>query len=392
MNNRLLFALLLILAPQLSSLSFAVTQEELLKQYVSEMKTIFFDAASREKIIRHAMEMKPAPTVPEDAEKAAARGRERMQKAAKPDDFKLAKLDFDVALGKAPWLTDIYLLSGIAAYRGGWHAQALENLRLYVKVAPNVVDGRFYLGQTLIELSKVDEGLRELEEALKLEPNHAETKKRLSLWHFERATLIRTPNEEQAVLLRKAISYDKDFAQAHSRLSMNLASRGMGDEALLEAREAVRIDPKHWYYVTSLGDILLALGKIDEATAQFRAAVATSPSAETHYKLGLALGQKNMHAEALSEVREAIRLSPAAPNPRYSAGLLLRLLGDAEGAVAELREAARLLPQSADVRYQLGLALLSANKKPEARAEFELALGIDKNHAGAKEALASLGK
>jgi Tfp pilus assembly protein PilF len=61
--------------------------------------------------------------------------------------------------------------------------------------------------------------------------------------------------------------------------------------------------------------------------------------------------------DAVSELREAIRLDPNYASAHLTLGILLYTSGDIAGGLAELREAVRLKPNNAEARYHLALAL-----------------------------------
>jgi len=64
--------------------------------------------------------------------------------------------------------------------------------------------------------------------------------------------------------------------------------------------------------------------------------------------------------------------------------------GRPEEAVAEYKAALRLRADDARAHYNLGYALLSARRLPEARQEFEAALGLDPGLTVARDALRQL--
>src|SRR5512143_2106036 len=77
---------------------------ETLHQFVEELKKNPADHVLREKIINLALTMKPAPAVPEEAERSMARGAARFQKAADIAGYRRAVVEFEAAVNAAPWL------------------------------------------------------------------------------------------------------------------------------------------------------------------------------------------------------------------------------------------------------------------------------------------------
>jgi tetratricopeptide (TPR) repeat protein len=118
------------------------TSQETLKQYVEDLKKNPADSALREKIIKLALTMKPAPTTPEDAERNMARGTAFAQKAADGAGYKKAIIEFETAANAAPWLALAYYNLGVVQEKAGLYNEAIQNLKLYLLAAPDAKNAR----------------------------------------------------------------------------------------------------------------------------------------------------------------------------------------------------------------------------------------------------------
>ena len=114
----------------------------LLNQYVSSLRTNPNDYALREKIIKLAQAMKPAPNIPEEAERFMARGAVAVKTAKTEGDFQDAVDEFEKATLAAPWLPAAYYNLGIAQDKAGKYGEAVRNLRLYLVAAPDATDAK----------------------------------------------------------------------------------------------------------------------------------------------------------------------------------------------------------------------------------------------------------
>jgi protein O-GlcNAc transferase len=139
------------------------------------------------------------------------------------------------------------------------------------------------------------------------------------------------------------------------------------------------------------GNDLEDAGRLEEAAAQYREALAVFPDyPRAHLNLGnacLAMGQRDL---AESSYREAIRLQPDSGTAHFNLGRLLYLEGNAEAAIAAYREAVRLMPDFAEAHVALGCALQERGRATEAATEFRAALDLNPGHGSAHLNLGSL--
>ncbi len=132
----------------------------------------------------------------------------------------------------------------------------------------------------------------------------------------------------------------------------------------------------------NLGAILMASGRIDEAIAQYRAALETPhyrDSAEAHYNLGCGFqAQPNRSSEAIAEFEEALRLQPDYPYAHYNLGRVLATIpGREDEAIVQYRLALRQKPDYAEALYSWGAALqMRPGGLNEAIAHYEEALRL----------------
>ena len=120
----------------------APTPQKALAQSVADLQKAPTDTAQREKIIKLALEMKPAPAVPEEAKAAMASGTALFTAAKVPEDFKKAAAEFEKATLAAPWLAEAYYNLGSAQEKAGLLYEAAASLRLYLLATPKAPDAK----------------------------------------------------------------------------------------------------------------------------------------------------------------------------------------------------------------------------------------------------------
>lgn len=133
------------------------------------------------------------------------------------------------------------------------------------------------------------------------------------------------------------------------------------------------------------GNRLFNLGRYDLAAEGYREHVADYPDDPAgHAMLGLCRQRQGKMAEAMSEVREAIRLAPNWAYSHYAMGSILEPRGwlGRRRAGRSFAEAVRLDPASAENRYRLAISLYNDGKSRAALTAAEEGLALDPRHVG----------
>ena len=120
--------------------AYAESPREQFKQMVEQLQQSPGDTALREKIIKLAQALKPAPAVPEEAERRMARGEAAFEAAKDVNGYADAMREFQAASNLAPWYSDAYFNLGIAQEKAGKVKAAMESFRFYLLAAPDGKD------------------------------------------------------------------------------------------------------------------------------------------------------------------------------------------------------------------------------------------------------------
>ena len=173
-------------------------------------------------------------------------------------------------------------------------------------------------------------------------------------------------------------------------LSGVLQALGKSDEAIAEYREALRLSPQDARALFDFGNALWSLGKRDESIAAHREAIRLQPDLiEAHYNLGGALIDQGKPDEAIAEHREVIRLQPNHSAAHIRLGNILSSQRKLDEAVAEFREAIRHKPSDAAGYHSLAFALNEQGKTDEAVAEYRKAIHLKPDDSLVRTNLAS---
>jgi tetratricopeptide (TPR) repeat protein len=228
-------------------------------------------------------------------------------------------------------------------------ASSEELFRQAIRVTRNNALAHLNLGDILWTEGRREEGLEELEEALREAPHYGEA-------HLDLATMLVKlgRSAEGLAEARQAVALMPDAGQAHHSLGLIYAQIGQAAAAITELREACRLSSKSEECFHDLGIVLQQSGQAEEAVSLFRTAARQLPaSAGAHLDLASALFSTNHLEEAAAEFGEVIRIAPNSAPGHNGLGSVLFLEGKLGQARAEYERALALQPNDAEARRNL---------------------------------------
>jgi serine/threonine-protein kinase len=140
-----------------------------------------------------------------------------------------------------------------------------------------------------------------------------------------------------------------------------LADKGDAEEAIAWGRQAVRLQPGFVGCHRALAYALARAGQTTEAIATLRKALALFDNprqqALCHWDLGKILGDARRSHEAITELKEAVRLMANLEGAYIDLGDNLESAGRLDEAIAAYRESLRISPRQIPAHRNLGQAL-----------------------------------
>jgi Flp pilus assembly protein TadD/parvulin-like peptidyl-prolyl isomerase len=188
---------------------------------------------------------------------------------------------------------------------------------------------------------------------------------------------------DEAILeYKKAIDINPNDAKARNNLGLAYYDKGMLDEAILECKKAIDINPNDAKAHCGLGLAYYDKGMLDEAILEYKKAIDINPNdAMAHCGLGIAYGEKGMFDEAVLECKKAIDINPNDAKARNNLGLAYYDKGMLDEAILEYKKAIDINPNYAKAHCGLGLAYYDKGMLDEAILEYKKAINIDPNLA-----------
>ena len=167
--------------------------------------------------------------------------------------------------------------------------------------------------------------------------------------------------------------------QAKREYDQGLAAHRQGrlDEAIAAYRRAIAAAPSFAEAFNALGIALQQRGDLVAAIAHYRAALEAKPDyASACGNLGAALFTQGEIAAALDYYRRAIALRPDHADAHYNLGKALHEGGDAAGAIECYRRATSFEPGHVSAWNNLGIALRDLGHPEQAVESYRRALAI----------------
>ena len=166
----------------------------------------------------------------------------------------------------------IHTNRGSKLFAEGRHAEALAELRLALKSAPEEPEVLIGLGSSLTALGQEQEALELLKRAVEIDPNRA-------MAHYNLGTLAARAGDDTRAIehYRRAISVDPEHTQSHFNLGNALRRRGSFEEALPHYLRVIHDDPSSVSARLAEALTLIRLHRWSTARDRLEEAVTTFP-------------------------------------------------------------------------------------------------------------------
>ncbi|HTV81068.1 MAG TPA: tetratricopeptide repeat protein [Acidobacteriaceae bacterium] len=261
------------------------------------------------------------------------------------------------------------------------YAQAISLLRKLVPAHENQPEAHIMLAYALFREDQPAASLREYTRAAQLRRPTAEDLKWVALDYV----LLGDYNDAQKWMFQ-SLRMNDSSADSWYDMGRIEYTQNLFKNAERCFQRALALSPRDIDAENNLGLTYEALFRWNDAIAAYRTAIAWQqgsphPSPEPLLNLGTALLNQNHRAQALAPLQQAAVLAPR--NPRVlrqlaRANFQLGRLADAE---SELRTALTISPNEAALHFQLGRVLSKEGKTEQAKAEFAKVAALDGTHS-----------
>lgn len=242
------------------------------------------------------------------------------------------------------------------------------------------------LGLAYMLLKRYDEGLRNMQEAIKLDENNPALYESLASIYVSQNNI-----EETFKLLKKAADLRAKFklepaadagpyfflGATYTIRFIQKGSEEDFDEAVKWLNQAIRINPKDSMYYQALGTTYEKHSKLDEALANYKKAVEYDPkNTEYYFNMADVYALKRNYDAAIERIRQAIDLKPNYARAYQYLGIMYHRKKDSAEAVKQELKAIEVDPKNLQAYLDLGEIYKSQNNYPEAVKHLKTAIAV----------------
>jgi len=184
--------------------------------------------------------------------------------------------------------------------------------------------------------------------------------------------------ERAVAVFETALALDEHRVDAHNNLGNVLVALGRIEEAVDRYQQALALSPDYADAYSNLGHAFVKLGRFEEAVTSFRQAAAIAPvSANDQQAVADALLALKRFEEAEAHYRALLEIDPAHAVAHSNLGVVLQKLGRLDDALAHCAKAIAIRPDYAVGHRNMGFVLHKLKRLTEAVDCFRKALHID---------------
>ena len=195
-----------------------------LTQYLAEVQNSVYESEPRRKVIALVAKLDPKPALPEEAQRAMARGKVEFENVRSAAQWAKPAGEFQTAANLAPWWPDAYFNLAMTQEKQKDYYHSIENLKLYLEASPNATDTAA-IKEKLYQLEYKQENAAKCDELIQ-----------------RAADVANAGQPAQAIpILQEALAADPESSRAHANLGRAYEQLERFKEAISELKEGIRL-------------------------------------------------------------------------------------------------------------------------------------------------------
>jgi Flp pilus assembly protein TadD len=257
---------------------------------------------------------------------------------------------------------------GFARWNKGDYADAKTAFESALALQNDYYDARYNLAFAMISRDEHAAALPHLRQLATANPQDAAIQEGLG------EAFEKTGNQGSALgAYKRAIALDQKNESYRFKFALLLLAGDRRDEAIVQLRELLAINPNSAPALLQLGDLHLRSNRWSEAIAALRRYTALRRTDFTGYfNLGVAYDYSSKFKEALEQYAEAEKINANDAATKNNVGRIYFKQGKFADAITKFNEALALDPNFYDARTNLAIVLTSQENYAESNVQWQL--------------------
>jgi tetratricopeptide (TPR) repeat protein len=259
---------------------------------------------------------------------------------------------------------------GMAALSDGNWLMAVQYFNKCKELDKTFITAYHELADIFYSNGQFDAAIRELQEALTLEPDDPE-----AAFALGNIYLAQTRHLEALRIFKRLEQDFPDFApEVYYNMGVCYKHLGYPEMALECLEEALDRDPSYFECLDIIGRLHLDAGRLDEARKALQEVLDADPgNINARHTLGVVYSKQNLWKEAIEQWETVLSQAPNTDEALRELGWALNMAGEYEKAVTALKKAIEMNPHNLQARIDLGAVFMSNLRFEEAISEWEQA-------------------
>lgn len=177
------------------------------------------------------------------------------------------------------------------------------------------------------------------------------------------------------VEFREAVRLNPQLAEAHTKLGLAYKESGQLEDAAGSLENALRLDARDFSAAFNLGEVYRLLNRVAQALRAYALAVRISPDDfDARFRLAAAYHESGEHEKALAEYEAAVKLNPKDAHAWSNLGALQDTIGQPYKAITAYRKSLECNQDQPVVLVNLATVYLNQERFATARKTLEAAV------------------